>query len=586
MSDQLVTTVRVEINGRPLADDLLSLLTSMVVDTSLVDPDHMVLTFRDPDRVVLADSGALIGSQIKVGVVDDDNPSGVWLASGDVTALEAEFSSGGSFTIVRGLDAIHRLQRGSATRAFQYYTTSDIVRTVALNAGLSIGRVDSTPVVHPHVIQANQSDWEFLQQLAREAGYEVDVVDGKLNFVAPMSSAAAPAEGTADGALQPGQLVKGVNILDFQGSITGADQVANVEVRGWDPVAKQAVVANQAAASNGAQPGVKPAAIASKFGSPVRVATATPFDQQAGATAMAGYLSRMFAGASAEFRATVVGDPYLRAGTAVSLALVGDPFDGLYLLTSACHVYDATDGYRTHVQVSGSLARSLLDLTSGGMPAGAGAGGGGGLVSGVVPAIVTNVHDIEQRCRVKLSFPWLSDDYESDWARTVQPGAGANRGAVVLPEVGDEVLVAFEQGDMRRPYVVGGLHNGVDTPKVGPGLVGGDGKVARRGFVSRDGHALIFFDGPAKQGVAVMTMDQGLRISLNKTGMAIKVTSNGAVHIKGATEVNVQSDGTMALEAATTMTIKANASLSIEAPTIEVKSPGMVAVKGNPVALN
>ncbi len=65
---------------------------------------------------------------------------------------------------------------------------------------------------------------------------------------------------------------------------------------------------------------------------------------------------------------------------------------------------------------------------------------------------------------MKLTFPWLSDSYVSDWARTVQPGAGKDRGAMVLPEVGDEVLVLFEQGDIRRPYVLGGLYNGDRHP--------------------------------------------------------------------------------------------------------------------------
>ena len=387
--------------------------------------------------------------------------------------------------------------------------------------------------------------------------------------------------------LQTGQLMKGVNILEFQGAITGADQVATVEVRGWMPSPSRRWWPLRRRPTSGAAPGVSPATIASSFGSAVRVSTATPFEKQADAATQATSLSRRLAGGSAEFRATVTGDPKLRAGSTVSLALVGEPFDGKYRLTSACHVYDERDGYRTHVQVSGSLARSLLDLTSGGMASGGmSAAGGDGLVPGVVPALTTNVADPEERCRVKLKFPWLSDDYESDWVRTVQAGAGANRGAVVMPEVGDEVLVAFEQGDMRRPYVVGGLHNGVDKPKVGPGLVGGDGKVARRGFVSRDGHALVFFDGPAKQGVAVMTMDKGLKISLNKTGMAIKITSSGAVQIKGATDVKVLSDGTMSLEAATSMTLKANASLSIEAATISVKGSGPVGIKGSPLALN
>ena len=585
MPVHLVTTAKVTIDGAPLADDTLTLLTSMVVDTSLIDPDHVVLTFRDPDRVVLANTKAKIGSKLKVGIVDDGNPGGVWLADGEVTALEAEFSGAGTFTIIRGLDATHRLQRGSKTMAFQNSKSSDIVKKVASAAGLTVGTIEPTTTVHPHVVQANLSDWEFLQQLAAESGYELDVVDGKLTFAKPKPASAAPAAGTSAADFQTGQLVKGVNILDFQGSITGADQVSKVEVRGWDPVTKKELVATQPAKTNGATPGVLPAAIASKFGSATRVDTATPYEKQADATSRAGSLAQRIAGGSAEFRATVIGDPKLKAGTAVSLAQVGEPFDGKYRLTSARHVYDEIDGYRTHVEVTGSLARSLLDLTSGGMGPG-GSGGGVGLIAGVVPALVTNVKDPEERCRVKLKFPWLSADYESDWVRTVQPGAGKQRGAVVLPEVNDEVLVAFDQGDMRRPYVLGGLHNGIDKPKVGPALVGGDGKVARRGFVSRDGHALIFFDGPAKQGVAVMTTDKGLKISLNKTGMAIKVTSNGTVLIKGATDVKVQSLGTMELEAATTMSIKANASLSIEAPTINVNGSGPVAVKGNPLALN
>ncbi len=61
----------------------------------------------------------------------------------------------------------------------------------------------------------------------------------------------------------------------------------------------------------------------------------------------------------------------------------------------------------------------------------------------------------------------------SDWARMVQVGAGNNRGASFLPEVNDEVLVAFEQGDWRRPYVLGLLHNGVDKPKLGNELIDG-----------------------------------------------------------------------------------------------------------------
>ena len=121
----------------------------------------------------------------------------------------------------------------------------------------------------------------------------------------------------------------------------------------------------------------------------------------------------------------------------------------------------------------------------------------------MVVALVTDVDDPDRAGRVKLSFPWLSDDYESWWARVAQLGAGDQRGAVWLPEVNDEVLVAFEHGDTRRPYVVGSLYNGVDLPRLGDGLVDAStGAVKRRGFVSKAGHRLVFLDDDAKSGVA------------------------------------------------------------------------------------
>ena len=73
---------------------------------------------------------------------------------------------------------------------------------------------------------------------------------------------------------------------------------------------------------------------------------------------------------------------------------------------------------------------------------------------------MTNNNDPEHVGRVKLGFPWLAPYYESDWARVVQVGMGKEWGNLFLPEVGDEVLVGFEFGDARRPYVIGGLING------------------------------------------------------------------------------------------------------------------------------
>ena len=83
---------------------------------------------------------------------------------------------------------------------------------------------------------------------------------------------------------------------------------------------------------------------------------------------------------------------------------------------------------------------------------------------GVVVGIVTNNQDPENLHRVKVQFPWLDGSTESHWARVATPMAGKNRGLYFLPEVDDEVLVAFEHGSIDFPCVIGSLWNGKDTP--------------------------------------------------------------------------------------------------------------------------
>src|SRR4051794_17163412 len=149
----------------------------------------------------------------------------------------------------------------------------------------------------------------------------------------------------------------------------------------------------------------------------------------------------------------------------MQVGLLGPPFDGKYVITTSRHGYDADEGYVTWFEVTGRQERSTLALTggeAGGVPARR-------RIEGVVPAVVDDVNDPDHRCRVRLRFPWLSESYVSDWARVCQVGAGAGRGAVILPEPGDEVLVACADGDLRWPFVLGGLYNDKDKPAVGPG---------------------------------------------------------------------------------------------------------------------
>ncbi len=199
-------------------------------------------------------------------------------------------------------------------------------------------------------------------------------------------------------------------------------------------------------------------------------------------------------------------------------------------------------------------------------------------IYGVVVGIVTQNDDKDKLGRVKVKFPWLSDSDESDWARITQLGAGPNAGAVFIPEVSDEVLVAFEHGDISRPFVIGGLYNGKDKPNLGDGLFD-QGKVKRNGFVSRKGHKFVFFEDSGKSGIALITSDGKIKVSLNET--------NSEIHIECQGKVTIESQGDMKLSSKAGMNLEASGSLEIKGDGgVKVNSNAVVEVKGQLVKLN
>jgi uncharacterized protein involved in type VI secretion and phage assembly len=150
-------------------------------------------------------------------------------------------------------------------------------------------------------------------------------------------------------------------------------------------------------------------------------------------------------------------------------------------------------------------------------------------VFGVGVGVVTNNQDPDGMARVKVKFPWLSDDDESTWARIAVPMAGNNRGVYFLPEVGDEVLVAFEHGSIGFPYVLGALWNGQDQPPESNGDGNNDNRVIR----SRSGHILRLSDKDGDEKIEIIDKSGDNRITLK--------TSDNTLSIEAASDITIQS---------------------------------------------
>ena len=184
----------------------------------------------------------------------------------------------------------------------------------------------------------------------------------------------------------------------------------------------------------------------------------------------------------------------------------------------------------------------------------------GGYVKGVAIALVTQNKDDEGQCRVKVRYPWHEKPRESYWARLSVPMAGADRGVVMIPEVGDEVLVAFEREDLRFPYILGALWNGKDKPP----LANDDGKNDRRILKSRKKHYLLFNDGD--QGVVELAHEKGRKVVFDDNGFT--------VHDEKGNVIKVDSNSGA-------MTIEAKGQLSIKAPSITIEATGTLELKAN-----
>ena len=583
-----------EIDGTPLSAEGESQLEQVIVDHHQHLPSMFAITFRDPYRDMISTLNVNIGSTITIKVTPPGG-SPETLIQGEVTGLEAEYDASSLRTILRGYDLSHRLHRGRNTQTYKNVTDSDIVKQVAGNASLPIGQVDSTSVTYDHVSQANQSDWDFLKSRAREIGYEMGMDDGKFYFRQPVQASNAPQNGDYQSHTDPLQLVFGDDLIEFRPRVTSAEQVSTVKVRGWDPDQKQAVVGSASAGTVAATLQDDPNSLAGIFGGPTFTVVDQPLPQQPMADGVASSTAEIIGGAFAEADGTALGNPKLKAGSTVSIGVVGDSFEGQYTLSGARHVF-GENGYRTHFVISGRQDRSLLGLASLGASNGH-ASAGGAPINGVVIAQVTDNNDPNDQARVKLKFPWLDDNYESDWARITQLGAGGNQsGAVWIPEKDDEVLVAFEFGDIRRPFVVGSLYNGQDTPNLGSGLFD-NGKVKRRGFISRAGHKFIFFDDDDgnKKGIAFISSDGNLKISLNETNSEIHISSQGKVHVESQQDMIFESQANLNLKAGQGLKVEAGTNLDMKGgsgakldggPQLEVTASGQLKVSGAMVDVN
>ncbi len=575
-----VLQIKIKIDGTDLAPEKMDQMFEVEVENSLYLPSMFTIRFYD-EKVVLINSDTFkAGKAIQILVqnaLDEWKP----IFKGEITASEPEFTADFvAILVIRGYDKSHRLHRGTKSKVYIQVTDSDIVSQIASANGLTAD-VEATTEVYKHVFQFGVSDWTFIHERARRNGYEVLVDDQKLYF-----RKATTTNTTAS-------LAWGISLLEFRPRFSLAKQVNKVTVKGWNPKTKTAIVGVATSSQSAPAVGIGSwggALAQSAFTAAEVLEVRHPVGTQGEATRMAQAILDEINAGSLQADGTAWGNPTLNPGVKVTISEVGSKFNGDYIVTTAHHIYNPSSGYKTYFTVQGARAQTMADLIDQAMVEQRSTQMWGGVVVG----IVTNNNDPENMARVKVKFPWLDDALESNWARVTNIGAGNSHGFLWLPEVNDEVIIAFEHGDFDYPYVIGSVWNGRDAMPETTSAVIADGKVVMRSLKTTAGHIIRLTEKNGDKKIEIIDSTAQTKITLDETNKKIIMESKGDINITSTGNMSLKATGNLNLEATGDVSMKgmnvnvaANANLEAKATGMgKLEATGMLTVKGSLVNIN
>ncbi len=510
----------------------------------------------------LDDSMFKIGAQLEVKLGATEETVTQTLFKGEIVTVEPEFHAGSVAMVVRAYDKTHRMMRTRKQRTFIQMSTSDIVRKICGEFGLS-AKVTSSSFIHECMYQHNETDFDFIQRLGGRIGFEF-IVDANTAVFAPPSP---------DG--ETIELTYPDDLHTFRPRITAVQQVQKVNVRGFDFKGKRQVMASSGAITQVTSAGITRQQVAGKFPGAVLEIGGQSFNKQDEAQAMATATLDQLANAYLGAEGSCFGNPKIKAGALLKITGVGRNYSGTYRVAKATHVIRGGSGYVT------SFANSAGEHTLLGQSAGNGSGSA--QASSIMVGIVTNNKDPDKLGRVRVKLPAMSE-VESFWAPVLVPAGSKERGISMLPMPDDEVIVAFENGDPSYPYIIGSVFNGKNTP--GSEMAVDDGSFALKSNKKALIRAAEDITLQSDKGKWIVKIDQGEITETVKTGGytgefdgAWKLTTKQAITVESKQGVTIKAP-TITVQAQASLSVESQGTLSLKGAQVSIEGQAMVNITG------
>jgi phage baseplate assembly protein V len=476
--------IDIDIDGARLSPELEAALTSARISQRLSRPSSCELVFAGTRDALRFGDGLRAGAPLRLST----NGPRAAVFDGYITALEYGHgpSRDGRLSI-RGHDALQRLAGRQPVRAHVETTIAELAQALSADLGFDVACPDNGPLLH-RLTQFRQSDLDLLADAAELCGLYFFAHDRTLELF------------TLEGSATRVTLTFGESLLEVRTQVNSQYACRSVLAMGWAPTR---VEAHTSTAASTRTP--RPATVSAAGGERTLAGVAVEDEQQAEALAQAVLDWR--AAQEMTLWGVAEGDPLLRPGTRIAVAGISPMGAGSYVLTEAMHIVDAAGGYVTEISTAPPAPRAATAAPLVGW------------------GIVTRVDDPDGQGRVQVKLPAFGD-VETSWIPVVSPGAGTGKGLVIIPDVGDHVLLLSLQGNPAQSIVVGGLYGAHRLP--------GEHRASPHVFslTSQSGHSITLDD--ERRFVRVQNAD-GSCIEMKNGAMSLHASGDLTIEAPGRT---------------------------------------------------
>lgn len=488
------------------------------------------------------------------------------LFEGIIIKQAVQISAKSSSLAITCKDEAMKMESGEQNKNFEKMTESDIIKELITNNGLKIGKIESKGGTLEKT-QRKTTDWKYLLKLASSIGLMVRVFAGEVS---------AESLKTADGPVLT--LTYGVDIESFSSEVDATKQISEVEAIGWDP-STQKTISQEGKSGNPIKQGSLSRAELSKIINPKKQiihanqVTEKELQNLADAALQQSELNRMHGSISFQ------GNDKVLPGKRIEIKGVGDIHSGIAYISAVSHSLSGGN-WKTTVKFGIPPTDLKSSLTGGG---GAQANSLGNTSNGMQIGKVAKLdEDPNGEYRIQVELPMVEDEDKTIWARLSQFYASGKFGSFFLPEIDDEVIIAFINDDPSQAVILGSLYSAKLPPS---NEIEAENNI--KSILTRSKLKLEFDE--EKKAITIETPG-GNKMVLSDEEKSILLTDQnsnkvelgtGGITLESPKDIVIKATGKITMDAKTGMELTTKAALKVKGMSVDQSADTSMTLKGN-----